>query len=395
MTTAEQMFSLTKLSMVITNKSTRSAIDWSFDHGLLKRERYCQNGRCVGGGNRMRLEDRNTTDGVIWRCPVRICRKTVSIRKDSYFSHSHLGIDTVIQLAYMWAFEIDKQNFLMRELEIGSRQTIVDWKQFCRDICHEYFIMYPIQIGGPGHTVEIDESCFVRRKYERGHLVKEQWVFAGYDVETKESFMVPVARRNAATLLPLIQQYIRPGTTIISDMWGAYNTVANLGYQHLTVNHSINFVDPLTGATTNHVESVWQKAKTKNKLSATESVADKLRRSVGKFRKDRLKLRFTNLNINIPDAGVNRKKIAGQNTVEKSLAIRQFRTVVIFLMVVVVDVVIIRTTRCFAVTNAALLPGFLSQNLTQTLLSKFIRTGRQTGRKSYRRSAATTAKSGI
>ena len=66
-------------------------------------------------------------------------------------------------------------------------------------------------------------------------------------------------------LLPIIQKYIAPGTTIISDLWAAYNTIGTLGYQHLTVNHSLNFVDPTTGACTNHIESVWQKAKQKHK----------------------------------------------------------------------------------------------------------------------------------
>ena len=141
----------------------------------------------------------------------------------------------------------------------------MDWKQLCRDICHEHFILNPVVLGGAGHTVEIDESCFVRRKYHRGHLVREQWVFGGYDTTTMNSFLVPVERRDAATLLPILQQYVLPGTTVISDLWGAYNTVANLGHQHLTVNHSIHFVDPITHATTNHVESVWQKAKEKNK----------------------------------------------------------------------------------------------------------------------------------
>ena len=152
----------------------------------------------------------------------------------------------------------------MRELQL-AKNTVIGWKQFCRDICQEYFILNPIQLGGIGCTIEIDESCFVSRKYSRGHLVREQWVFGGYDIDTKESFMVSVDRRDAQTLLPIIQQFIMPSTTVVSDMWGAYNALNNMGYQHLTVNHSINFVEPVTHATTNHVELVWQKAKEKNK----------------------------------------------------------------------------------------------------------------------------------
>ena len=98
--------------------------------------------------------------------------------------------------------------------------------------------------------MQIDESVFTRRKYNRGRMIREQWVFGGIDTQTKAGFMVPVDRRDAATLLPIIQQFILPGTTFVSDLWGAYNTVGNLGYAHLTVNHSVNFVDPLTFAHT-------------------------------------------------------------------------------------------------------------------------------------------------
>jgi hypothetical protein len=34
---------------------------------------------------------------------------------------------------------------------------------------------------------------------------------------------------------------------------------------HKTVNHKRHFVDPVTGATTNHIESLWQKAKMPHK----------------------------------------------------------------------------------------------------------------------------------
>ena len=80
------------------------------------------------------------------------------------------------------------------------------------------------------------------------------------DVEEKVGFMVPVDRRDAATLLPIIHKHIAPGTTVILDLWAAYNTLGIQGYQHLTINHTYNFVNPTTGACTNHVESVWQKS---------------------------------------------------------------------------------------------------------------------------------------
>ena len=60
--------------------------------------------------------------------------------------------------------------------------------------------------------------------------------------------MVMVDDCSASTLLPIIQQYIRPGTLIISDEWRAYCQIPSLGYTHQTVNHSQNFVNPATGA---------------------------------------------------------------------------------------------------------------------------------------------------
>ena len=38
-----------------------------------------------------------------------------------------------------------------------------------------------------------------------------------------------------------------------------------MGYQHLTVNRQINFVDPQTGAHTQNIERSWKAAKERNK----------------------------------------------------------------------------------------------------------------------------------
>ena len=90
-------------------------------------------------------------------------------------------------------------------------------------------------------------------------MVDGHWVFGGIERGTIKSFMVVVDDRSAATLIPIIQRYIRPGTLIIpvSDEWRAYSTLSSLGYTHQTVNHSQNFVDPSTGAHFNSVEGYW------------------------------------------------------------------------------------------------------------------------------------------
>ena len=48
-----------------------------------------------------------------------------------------------------------------------------------------------------------------------------------------------------------------PGTRVMSDKWKAYDCLQDEGYQHLTVNHSLNFVDPDTGAHTQGIENTW------------------------------------------------------------------------------------------------------------------------------------------
>jgi len=70
-----------------------------------------------------------------------------------------------------------------------------------------------------------------------------------------------VDRRDAATLLPIIEAHVLPGTIVHSDQWAAYNQVASLNpvAQHSTVNHSIEFVNSSTGVHTQNIESYWNR----------------------------------------------------------------------------------------------------------------------------------------
>ena len=63
----------------------------------------------------------------------------------------------------------------------------------------------------------------------------------------------------------LITTHIQPGTVIYSDQFTLYVPLNQLGYIHVSVNHSKNIVDPDSGAHTNTIEGVWDLVKKKLK----------------------------------------------------------------------------------------------------------------------------------
>jgi len=73
--------------------------------------------------------------------------------------------------------------------------------------------------------------------------------------------MIPVPNRKESTLIPIIKRWIKPGTIIHSDCWKAYSKLSALGYTHVTVNHSKEFVNKESAACTNSIESDWRHAK--------------------------------------------------------------------------------------------------------------------------------------
>ena len=70
-----------------------------------------------------------------------------------------------------------------RETGASARAT-VDWFNFFRDVCAQYFLNHPIVIGGPGTVMEIK---FGKRKYNRGRAVESLWRkrFCGEDLFEK------------------------------------------------------------------------------------------------------------------------------------------------------------------------------------------------------------------
>jgi len=174
-----------------------------------------------------------------------------------------------IQVSYFWSLQDVSEASVGAMLHLDTMHTLPDWFNMHRDLCIDWMQAHPNQIGGPGHVVQIDESVVsAAKRTANGHArpIRERWVFGGIDTTTKEAFLVEVERRDAATLLPIIQQRILPGSTIWSDQWAAYRGIERVtGMAHSSVNHSLHFVEPGTGVHTNGIENLWRCAKDKFK----------------------------------------------------------------------------------------------------------------------------------
>ena len=85
-------------------------------------------------------------------------------------------------------------------------------------------------------------------------------MFGGNEEDSRKSFMFTVNQRDEDTLLPIIKQWIKPGTLIVSDCWKAYSKLELQGYLHDTVNHSKEYVNA-NGRHTNKIEGHWRQMK--------------------------------------------------------------------------------------------------------------------------------------
>ena len=191
-----------------------------------------------------------------WRC-----RFSRSLFKGTWFERSHLSVSQVCHLNCLWLILPYPRQFII-ESEIGvSNKTVVDWCSFCREVCIFWLSKESKVLGGPGVVVEIDESKFGKRKYNRGRWLDGQWVFGGFERGSKNCFLVPVPSHGSDVLLDIIKEWIRPGTTVVSDCWKAYDCLSNEGFVHENVNHSKNFVDPQSRAHTQHIERTWREVR--------------------------------------------------------------------------------------------------------------------------------------
>ena len=300
---------------VLESESTSVAYLRQF--GLFVEPPICKGRRGTACGAVM--EERFRRDAPVWRCPVSKCQTFRSMTSANpfflFFSESKPGrrqirLVDILQIAWMWCYSGMTINETSDAVGV-AKQTISDWFEKCRHVCSTTELLLPKMRGTPEQPIQVDESYFSgRRKYNRGRLAKgdkrssreytartaleielaewgsvdppvhaggefaekptrrtnygEQvvgpWVVGLYKSNTEVRFEI-VPDRSASTLRQVIARYCEPGSTIVTDEWKGYGGLCGDGFDHLTVNHSRWFINPMNGANTQGIERLWVEGK--------------------------------------------------------------------------------------------------------------------------------------
>lgn len=144
----------------------------------------------------------------LWTCK-RPCHKTKSVFSDSYFEDLKIGILKYFRMLYMWSNK-DLQSRIVRELSI-NKNTVSEFCKDIREVCGLRIEETSEQLGGydaDGRSivVEIDETLWIRRKYNRGRRRNQVWVFGGIERDSGKCFLVVVPDRSKTTLLNIIRE---------------------------------------------------------------------------------------------------------------------------------------------------------------------------------------------
>ena len=139
----------------IFGKNNEDLLKFLAYHNLIKNKMNCENCNELMG-----LIKRKEADEFNWR--YKICKKKKSIRDGSFFSKSMLPISKILPLIYMWVEDFRNKN-AVKELKL-DKNTVTNWFNFCRLEC----IGIKEKLGGSKKIIEIDETCWVKQKHNRG-----------------------------------------------------------------------------------------------------------------------------------------------------------------------------------------------------------------------------------
>lgn len=270
-----EMFDCTPRELYGAMNEPMRWLQWLAEHRLIRNSNDC--GICQQPMALVRRAE--SPEGFSWKC--RACNTRASVRTGSFFAHCVLGVDTIVMMMFYWAHEVKSKHVMLFE-GIDDWHNMVNYNNFFRVECDRWLNRQQVDLGGfDGNGlpiyVEVDESYFFHRKYNRGRRRRGCWVVGLVERATGKCWLEIVVRRDAQTLERIISDHVLPGTVIVTDAWAGYadvSTINNGIYDHLVVVHAENFVHAVhDDIHTQNIEGLWMQAKRKLRFQAGTSRA--------------------------------------------------------------------------------------------------------------------------
>jgi hypothetical protein len=145
----------------------------------------------------------------------------------------------------LWCWQQRKSPDTARLLARVSYTTAARWYQRFRAQVPEA----TVTLSG---FVQMDESYFGRLRSRQPQRI----VTGAIEPDTRRVMLRITDSRGQAALEGFIQDYIAPGTLVVSDKWWAYEELPLLGYPHESHNHSVGDY-----GRTNQAEGIWSSMK--------------------------------------------------------------------------------------------------------------------------------------
>ena len=134
-----------------------------------------------------------------------------------FFAKHKLSCGEILQLGYPWLAGCGTSG--IATITGHGSEPVVSFIGHYRRLVASALDANDTVICGPG-VVEIDESKFGKRKYNRGHRVEGVWVIGGVErSDNRLMFAEVVEQRDAATLLDVISRHVAAGSIVHTDLW--------------------------------------------------------------------------------------------------------------------------------------------------------------------------------
>lgn len=233
----------------------------SFILNLMTREHFnCKQDNCTG----IMKFKKNSNHLNKGRLKCERCRIIICVNK--YFDDNlpRIPLLKVIICGYFYAYKIS--NWRAVGLLKLNEKTFIKLKRIFINLART-LIEGQSKIGGPGRTIQVDETACNRRRLIYNPTTQAQeirgtvWVIGAICESTGEVRLEVLPDRSIESISGFFERNVAEGTFIKTDGYPSYpEAVRRVNCRHSIINHNVGFVNE-NGEHTNTIESVWASLK--------------------------------------------------------------------------------------------------------------------------------------